>query len=273
MVKRRDTVDPFKTIKWRRLFYKRKEGDLEEFSGICGNHAKKHILVSENGGNQLRVLKLDGKLCFVHTFSEDWKRIFPSVRGVCVYESRVFVCDRRHNKVQILDKDYKNPVNIYLDKQPKSICCLKNGYIVLSTHENYILLIDHHGKAVGKTDNNQSFNSMGGICCNSRDQIIAVDSGNHSIKIFSAQLESISVFGSRGNGPEQLCDPRGICVDEKDNIYVADWGNRRISIFDSYGVPIQQIPCPSTQSRPNAICIMEGRIFVACDSFIQIFAN
>ena len=57
----------------------------------------------------------------------------------------------------------------------------------------------------------------------------------------SSPLPIKLTFGSHGNGPGQLSDPRGIAVDADGNSFVVDTGNLRVEEFSADGKPVRTI--------------------------------
>jgi DNA-binding beta-propeller fold protein YncE len=54
------------------------------------------------------------------------------------------------------------------------------------------------------------------------------------------QLSALAAWGSYGDGPGQLNNPKGIAVDGQGNVYVADSYNHRVMVFDSGGQFLRQ---------------------------------
>ena len=93
------------------------------------------------------------------------------------------------------------------------------------------------------------------------DTIYVVSQGNNTVEMYSTDETFIGGFGGKGNGTDQLSNPRGICTDGKGRVLVADYGNKRIQIFTSQGVFIKSIEC---SAKPYDVAVdPEGNIHAA----------
>jgi DNA-binding beta-propeller fold protein YncE len=90
-------------------------------------------------------------------------------------------------------------------------------------------------KAQHLFDIESSFNYPSDITVGKNRQIYVVDGVNSRIKIFNAEGNHISSFGSKGPGNGQFNMPVGIDSLSDGTIYVADSGNQRIQAFDASG--------------------------------------
>jgi len=83
-------------------------------------------------------------------------------------------------------------------------------------------------------------------------------------------FEFLRSFGSTGNGPGQLLQPRGISLDPSGFVYVADTGNHRIQKYDSEGNFLGEIGGfgwePGRFSSPTGLTAREGLNIYVADS-------
>ncbi len=70
---------------------------------------------------------------------------------------------------------------------------------------------------------------------NDDDEVVVygVNSGRHQI-IYNTSMWTLDIYGEKGEGIDQFCNPKGIAADPKGNVYVADSGNNRVvHLFNS----------------------------------------
>ena len=68
------------------------------------------------------------------------------------------------------------------------------------------------------------------------------DYNNHRIQVFTPEGRYVRMFGSRGAGPGELCDPRGVAIDGN-RIYVVEYGNQCVSVFNTEGKFLKSFSC------------------------------
>jgi Mg-chelatase subunit ChlD/DNA-binding beta-propeller fold protein YncE len=67
------------------------------------------------------------------------------------------------------------------------------------------------------------------------------DRGHDRIVVVDQNGDIQRSFGSRGDGPRELREPRDVAIDAaRDRVYVVDGGNRRIAVFQMDGTPVDQ---------------------------------
>ena len=199
-----------------------------------------------------------------------------ATEGICLRGENILIADKRGQKILILDNNYNCVSVIHTPKfHPRFICTAKRGYIIVSTDENCVLIIDASGNIIktfgSKWIEDGQFSLSRAVCTNSLDEIIVGDFYNNRVQIFDRDGNFLHTFGSRGSAPHQFYEPHGLCVDWDDNILVTDHKNKRISVFTRMGIPIQQIPVPT---QPLAICLLENKIIIStCNDRLMVFSN
>ena len=251
-----------------------RQGEMDHFypKGICVVPERSEILVCHSFyGIQIYSKRLELVGLFYKTPLLN-NELFPI--GICVFEGKILVADSNNKRIQIFGSTY-NYVSFIdtSDYTPRWVCCQKGGNIIVSTYQNTVLIFDRNGticKTFGSMgDGKGEFYKIFGLCCNSRDEIIAIDNGNHRVQVFDKNGNFLHMFGSRGNSSNQFNSPTSVCTDWQDNLLVTDQGNNRISIFTPNGYPIQQISC----DNPTGICLWQERIFVLKRySLINVFS-
>jgi len=81
-------------------------------------------------------------------------------------------------------------------------------------------------------------------------------------------VDNVLAFGTLGEGPGQLRDPRNVAVDAAGNIYVLDTGNNRVQVFDPAGSFLRtwggEGDSPGHFKEPWGIAVAaDGTVFVA----------
>ena len=66
-------------------------------------------------------------------------------------------------------------------------------------------------------------------------QVYVCDKDNGRVQVFDSDLNFVQSFGTRGDGPGQLKDPRDIDFDTQGNIYVLDYNKHQVLVFSEGG--------------------------------------
>ena len=83
-----------------------------------------------------------------------------------------------------------------------------------------------------------------GIAFNSRGEAVISEYLGHRVSIFNKRGQKIRTFGSHGDSPHQMIDPKGIAIDGTDNIYVSS--EHKLQKFTSSG---ELIKCVGQRGR------------------------
>jgi len=152
-----------------------------------------------------------------------------------------------------------SPFSVDVDDRPKVV--YRRDYNAIGT--NPVLQFGSRGSGDGQ------FSNPDGVACNSRGEIIVVESSNHRVQVFDRAGEFLFKFGSNGNGNGQFSNPWGVSVDQRNNqIVVADISIHRIQVFDEKGGFIRAFGSSGggdgQLSDPSAIVVdSQGNYFVA----------
>ena len=197
-----------------------------------------------------------------------------SVYYPSVYETRLYVADTMHDRIQILSvfgmgsffnwsytygerlgSGQRKNFHIYFDN-PSGVDVADSGVAVVadsSLSEIIQSTFDpiperRYSVLTNLTVPEGAFTSPQSALLHSGRLYIA-DTGNNMIRIFDTYLgdddamhmrQNIS-FGGPGNAKGQFNAPTSIDVDDRGYIYVADSGNDRVSIYDSLGMYVEDI--------------------------------
>jgi len=88
-------------------------------------------------------------------------------------------------------------------------------------------------KVVDQTPDGTKFNQPNSIQYNKYDnRVYVVDSRNHRIVVFDADLNFVREFGVYGQGPGEFDTPGGIAFTENGDYIISDLRNQRLQIFN-----------------------------------------
>lgn len=151
-------------------------------------------------------------------------------------EGRIYGLDRDNNRVQIIDQNTMNFLDVFMGA----------------------------GSAPGQ------LNSARGIVIDSNDRIIIADSGNNRIQICDIDA-NCSTFGGQGGAPGQFNNPIGIDVDRLGRIWVADTGNNRIQVCN-YNGDCRAFGASNgyTFLEPNGVAVSTGGKVAVADTGNQM---
>lgn len=231
------------------------------------------ILIPSNEHRMIRVFDSSGKYLFQFgPHGTDDHNAFKSPMGISAFQEKLFVCDSSSKLIHVFDQDYHSISSINLSPdRPQFICHQSQGNIVVIVSAISILLLDPDGNLIKRIYNkpNRIYNKayglfdLQGVCCNSKDQIFAIDCVSDCVIVFDRQGNGLYNF--------DVTNANIICIDWQDNILVAD---SRIEnggyIFTSTGQLVDRLPIV----KPLALHI-QGRRMVVTDhnSSIYVFTN
>lgn len=295
LVQKKNSLDPYDKIKQKTSFRAIREGSIYTILfAICGlvyeivtcdcSNSRPfavcglvdRIVVCDCNDSRIAVFDKNGQL--IHAFGSKGSGIdqFNHPIAVSSIGENLLVSDYQNRRIQIFNSTSWTFIKYisFSEYCPTRVCSTLDGFIVVATVENSVLIIDENGHIVKRFGSygkgNSEFHVISGICCNSKNQIVVADCYNHRIQVFSRDGVFLLSFGSKGKRPNQFYYPDGICVDQDNNIYVADHCNDRISIFTPEGKPIQQIYFDKVQD----LCLVGKSMFVTNHyNCITIFSN
>jgi len=116
-----------------------------------------------------------------------------------------------------------------------------------------------------------------GLAINSRDQLLALDMGNHRVQVFDLEGGFIRAYGQQGAGKGEFLDPQGIIVDQYDLAYITDRQRNDVQVFSPTGEYLYSIGAPSGRGslkEPESMAIRNERLYVADEGNgrIQVYA-
>ena len=267
----RESINVHESIILRRSFYSKK---TQSIRACRVSAAQNKVVVYDCNDSIVEVFSVYGNFICSITLHEMQVPQFEGAGKGWILGDRLFVADRHRQRVQIFDFATLEKIKCIFVENLKGVCCTDKGNIIVSTSQNNILILDKHGqvcKKFGSAGRNLGqFIMIEGICCNSKDEILALDCCNHRVQIFSQDGEFLRRLGSEVDQVYRLNTPEGICVDGKDNIIIADYSNDRVCILTPEGSCIQEIKV----CRPVDVCLMGKYLIVTGNNnWIGVYSN
>ena len=188
----------------------------------------------------------------------------------------LFVTEEYHNRYRVLDAQGKAVLTVgskgkppfEAEVGPTGIATDGRGNVyIASAHK--VQKFNRFGEVIKSTgrkgENDGEFNLPWGIRYHNH-QVYVCDSYNGRVQVFDSNLDHIQSFGTHGDGPGQLNDPRDIDFDCQGNCYVVDYKKDQILVFNEDG----QYLHPFDQGRqgksklkdPEGICVCGGYVYV-----------
>ncbi len=121
---------------------------------------------------------------------------------------------------------------------------------------------------------NKKFGRITGIAYSKKaKKIYIVDTGSHSVYIYTEDGNFFSEFGKRGKESGQFNFPTFVALDNQGNVYIVDSMNFRVQVFSPDGKFLYQFgeagDKPGFMGRPKQIAIdREGHVFIV-DVYFQ----
>lgn len=211
-------------------------------SSACDNGGKMLVVDSIN---RVQMFDKDGK--FLRSVGVKGKGRLQFVDPVSVVisperEKRVFICERKNHRIQVLNKE-------------------------LAFHS----FIGKPGKKEGE------FCFPGDITIGNDGLVYVADSGNNRIQVLTQNGGFVCSFGRSGSEPGELSHPSHVCVNSE-GVFVSEEGNHRVSIFTHGGIFVGTIGKKGAGQgeflQPLGVAIDKNRCLYVCDSKnnrIQIF--
>ena len=175
-----------------------------QFDGPIGMtvDAEGNILVVDCWNHRIQKFTATGQILEAVGASGNGRLQFWNPRGIAVNakNNKIYVCDTRNNRVQVL-----------------------NSNLTFSSF-------------FGKRGSNKGrFDRPYGIACDSTGCVYVADSNNHRIQVFTAEGKFMKMFGGRGELKGELMQPTGVAIGASGMVYVVECGNHRVSVFNTDG--------------------------------------
>lgn len=237
--------------------------------------SRNHILVSDGARRVVKIFDEEG--IFISWFGPRGNRAgtFKYPMGISIFQDRIFVCDYNERKIYVFDQDYGPLSSITTRYDPKFICHQKQGNIIVSTDNDLILILDPIGTKITEityaSQEDDVFEVLGPVCCDSRDQILAVDGFNNRVLLFDKDGNFTRSYSLR-DLPECLC-LGGMCVDDEDNILVGVTGKNGVYVFNLLGDTVESIDIGGGGGVTSLLVHKDRLVVSSPDYCVLIYSN
>ena len=165
------------------------------------------------------------------------KEDFDDPRGVTLYNNHVYVCDRRNDRIQVLNLDLNFVHSIV--SSGKGRCEFNEPFDIQFDNAGNMYIAEYCNKRVQVMDINGCFlrefgqeRLKGPSAIRIINRFVYVsDFNGHCIVVYETSGESVTSFGKLGNMEGEFGTPYCITSCANGHIYVCDWANKRVQIF------------------------------------------
>ena len=200
-----------------------------------------NILVADGWNHRIQKFTAQGQ--FLKTVNYSVAPIQFNLPTGIAFHDKIFVADRRNQRVQILNSD----LTLYSTfgkkgdgrgqfSTPWDIACDSTGKVYVADGENnriqvftaegkFLRMFGRHGQGRGELD------WPIGVAIDTSNRVYVCEAGNHRISVFTAGGHFVTSFGKQGEGLGEFMEPRGLTVDSSGVVYVCDNYNGRIQMF------------------------------------------
>ena len=163
---------------------------------------------------------------------------FDDPRGVTLYKNQLYVCDRKNDRIQVLNLDL-NFVHT-IASSGKGICEFNGPFDVQFDSAGNMYIAEYSNKRVQVMDisgcylrdfGQERLNGPSAICIVDDRFVYVSDFHGHCIVVYTMSGQCVTKFGKRGNMEGEFGTPYCITSCANGHIYVCDWTNKRVQIF------------------------------------------
>ena len=200
-----------------------------------------NILVTEVQFHCIKNFKPDGEFLTAvgRKGSRNLEFNFPTGIGINHKNKKVYVCDQRNNRVQILNEDLTFAGNFgdYEEfKYPWDVAFDSAGSVYIVHNLNHCIQVFTPAGSIlrkfGKKGSGEGeLKWPSSVSIDSNDIVYVADKGNHRVSIFTCQGDFVRSFGIEGERPGEFKQPHGIAMDTSGLLYVSDTLNNQVQGF------------------------------------------
>ena len=180
---------------------------------------------------------------------------------------RYTVLNMQGQRVLTIGSEGKPPFG---DGRPTGIATDGDGSVFIKSIDHKLWKFSRCGelvKSIGKKGRNDGeFHCPQGVRYRNH-QVYVCDSDNARVQVFDSNLNFLRTFGTRGDGPGQLKNPRDLDFDRQENIYVVDAEKRQVLVFSEDGQYLRHFgregQGKGELNRPCGLCISGDCVYVA----------
>ena len=155
------------------------------------------------------------------------------------------------------------------DVYPAGIVTDDEGNVYVATDDHKVQKFNRCGevvKSVGKEGrNSEEFDHPWGVGYQNH-RVYVCDRDNGRVQVFDSNLNFVQSYGTHGDGPGQLKDPRDIDFDTQGDIYVVDSHKHQVLVFNKDGQCLhhfgQRGRGKGELSTPTGLCISGDYVYV-----------
>ena len=162
---------------------------------------------------------------------------FDDPRGVTLYKNQLYVCDRRNDRIQVLNLDLNFVHSIV--SSGKGRCEFNRPFDVQFDYAGNMYIAEYGNRRVQVMDisgcylrefGQERLKGPSAICIVDRFVYVS-DFNGHCIVVYTTSGQFVTKFGKYGNMDGEFGTPYCITSCANGHIYVCDWANKRVQIF------------------------------------------
>ena len=192
-------------------------------------------------------------------------------------KGELFVTELRDHQYTILDAEGIRVLTIgskgkppFGDRFPTGIAVDGEGNLYIASYPSEkIFKFNRHGeviKSVGKSGKGPGEFDYPCAVRYHNHQVYVCDCNNGRVQVFDSNLNFVQSFGTDGDGPGTLKEPRDIDFDTQGNIYVVDFSKAQVVVFSENGQYLRHIyqcgPSKGELSEPKGLCVSGDYVYV-----------
>ena len=158
--------------------------------------------------------------------------------GISIHprSKKVYVCDSRNKRVQILNNDLTFFSSFGSSGRTSDVAFDSAGIVyVVDETNSHVQVFTEDGQFLRKFGKkgrgDGELKGPMGITIDSDDIVHVTEWSNDRVSMFTCQGQFLRSFGSKGTAPGQFDWPKAIAVDRDGLVYVCDSCNNRIQVF------------------------------------------
>ena len=196
---------------------------------------------------------------------------------IAISDTELFVTEYSAYRYTVLNMQGQRVLTIgskgkppFGDGDPTGIATDGDGSVFIASKDHKLWKFSRRGelvKSIGKRGGNAGeFDQPWGVRYRNH-QVYVCDSDNARVQVFDSSLNFLRTFGTRGDGPGQLKDPRDIDFDTQGNIYVVDWRKCQVLVFSEDGQYLRHFgregQGKGELNGTNGLCVSGDCVYVA----------
>ena len=201
-------------------------------------------------------------------------------------KGELFVTEHWGRQYTILDAQGQRVITMGTEREPQL------GFGIATDGEGNVYVASGHG-SIASAHKMQKFNRYGQLVKSIgkwgkspgefdyprgvryyNHQVYVCDSDNARVQVFDSNLNFVRLFGTDGDGPGQLKEPRDIDFDAQGNIYVLDYDKRQVVVFSEDGQYLRHFGQKGWSrgmlTHPQGLCVSGDHVYVT-EHHVSVF--